>query len=137
MIEAQIAAFFVALGIVISLYVIYVISQRRRLKRLLAGREQISAPRFGAHFYEDPARAEVASFIMQKLEELTGYTFTGAVPTDRVQEDLQLGELDSMASVEILVALEDHYRITVSDSEAVETKTIGDLVELVLSKRGS
>lgn len=39
-----------------------------------------------------------------------------------------------MASVEIVLAIEEHFQIKIADSEAVHTHTVSELVLLVSSK---
>jgi acyl carrier protein len=131
---AKIAAFAVALAAVIGLYVAQHISMKRRLKSMLAAREPIPAADFGSRHYPDATRAEIATFILQKVEEITGYDFTGALPSDRWTDDLHLDELDSLVSVEILREVERRFGIAIDDAEATKVKTLGDLVELVSSK---
>lgn len=43
-------------------------------------------------------------------------------------------DFDSMASVEIIVAIERHFQITISDMEAEQMRTISALVQLVSAK---
>jgi acyl carrier protein len=43
-------------------------------------------------------------------------------------------KLDSIDSVNIIIAAEDEYGISISDDELREVKTIGDLVKVVDSK---
>ena len=45
-----------------------------------------------------------------------------------LSEDLLADELDN---VEIIMAVEDEFNITIHDEDAAEIKTVGDLVKLV------
>ncbi len=45
-----------------------------------------------------------------------------------LSEDLLADELDN---VEIIMAVEDEFNITIHDEEAADIKTVGDLVKLV------
>jgi acyl carrier protein len=45
-----------------------------------------------------------------------------------LSEDLLADELDN---VEIIMAIEDEFNITIHDEEAADIKTVGDLVKLV------
>jgi acyl carrier protein len=132
--EAKIAAFALAVPTLIGLFIVQHISMKRRLKSMLAAREPIPAWEFGSRHYTDSARAEIATFILHKIEEITGYDFTGALPSDRWTDDLHLDELDSLVSVEILHEVERRFGIAIDDAEATQVKTLGDLVELVSSK---
>lgn len=135
MIPAQIFAFAAALGIVIMLYIAYHLRLKRDLKRMLAGRQPVTATGFGPRYYADPGKAEVGSFIVSKFEELAGYGLTGVNPQDRIVNDLHLDELDSLSTVEIITEVEAKFGVKITDTEAVATKTLNDFVELVSSKR--
>jgi acyl carrier protein len=129
---AKIAAFAIALAVV-SLFIAQQISVKRRLKSMLASREPIPASEFGSRHYTDPAKAEIATFILQKIEEITGYNFTGALPADQWSDDLHIDELDSLVSVEIIQEVERRFGIVINDAEATQIKTIGDFVEVIYS----
>ena len=43
---------------------------------------------------------------------------------------------DSMANVEIVLAIEKHFKIKIADLEAEKTHTVSELVQLVSSKIG-
>jgi acyl carrier protein len=45
-----------------------------------------------------------------------------------LSEDLLADELDN---VEIIMAVEDEFNITIHDEDAIDIKTVGDLVKLV------
>lgn len=111
--EARIAAFAVAIAVVCGLFVAQQISRKRRLRSMLVARPRVRATEFGSHYYADPKRAEIASFILQKIEEITGYDFTGALPGDRWSEDLHLDELDSLVSVQIITEVGRRFGIDV------------------------
>ena len=132
--EAKIAAFLVALVVLAGLFVLYYVRLKRAVKQKLAAREQVPALEFGARYYSDPRKAEIGSFIVVKLQQLTGYDFTGVVPSDRFVTDLHLHELDSLATVEIITEIESRFRITISDDEALHVQSFGDFVDLVFSK---
>jgi acyl carrier protein len=131
---AKIAAFAVALAVVCGLVFVQQIRMKRRLKSRLAGRETVPAAEFGFRNYTDAARAEIATFILQKIEEITGYDFTGALPTDRWSDDLHIDELDSLVSVEIIQEVEQRFGIVIDNADAKQVKTLGDFV-VVYAKR--
>jgi acyl carrier protein len=132
--EAKIAAFAIGIAAVCGLVVVQQISTKRRLKSILASRERILAAEFGSRYYTDATKAEIATFILQKIEEITGYDFTGALPSDHWTGDLHIDQLDSQASVEILHEVEQRFGIAINNAEAKQVKTLGDFVELVSSK---
>ncbi len=46
-------------------------------------------------------------------------------------------DFDSMANVEIVIAIEQHFQVKIADAEAEKTHTVSELVELVSSKVGA
>jgi acyl carrier protein len=133
-IDAKIAAFAVALLLVSGLFVTHHLRRTRRLRQTLAGREPVPAVDFGSRYYTDATAAEAGRFVVATLQELTGYELTGVLPSDRIVADLDLDELDSLAAVEVITAVEARFAIDISDEEAIRTKTIHDFVELVVAK---
>jgi acyl carrier protein len=133
--RAQIAAFGVALLVVVGLYILYEVRLRSALRRRLSQRTRVEAMEFGPAYYPDPSKAEVASFVVSKLQELSGVDLAGVLPSDEIVKDLHSDELDSLATVEILTEIETKFGVTVTDGEAAETRTIHELVELISAKR--
>lgn len=48
-------------------------------------------------------------------------------------EDLKV---DSLDIVELVMSLEDEFDISISDDEAAQLKTVGDVIDFVVKKRG-
>ena len=69
--------------------------------------------------------------IRQLLSEQLNIPADKITLESRVIEDLGA---DSLDVVEMLMALEDNFNISVSDEESVGLKTIGDIVKLIDSK---
>ncbi|HKS23888.1 MAG TPA: phosphopantetheine-binding protein [Thermoanaerobaculia bacterium] len=120
------AAFVAALVVVSAMYVVSHARLRRRIRRNLGERSEIAQ-------WPDADRAEIATFILGKLAEVTGLDLMHALPSDRFA-DLQIDEFDSMASVEIITEVESRYGITISNEEAKQMQTLGDFVELVVNR---
>lgn len=66
----------------------------------------------------------IANQLNKKIEEIT----------DEKDIKVDLGA-DSLDIVEMLMAFEDEFGISVPDEEAVNIKTIGDIVKLIESKK--
>lgn len=65
-------------------------------------------------------------------------TFEAAASLDRTPTTEQTYEeldIDSIDEVEILEAMEDRFNVEISDEEAEKIKTVGDMVNLVVSKK--
>ena len=59
-----------------------------------------------------------------------------AHPSDQFVMDLRIDDLDSLASVEIVMKVEEEFGITVTDDEAQSISTIEQLVNLVACQAG-
>jgi acyl carrier protein len=70
-----------------------------------------------------------------KIKELLAEQLN--IPADKITMESRVIEdlgADSLDVVEMLMALEDNFNVTVSDEESVNLKTIGDIVKLIDSK---
>jgi acyl carrier protein len=132
--EAKIAAFGVALVVVVCLVLAQQVSMKRHLRAKLASRERVPSCEFGSRYYTDTTKSEIATFILQRIELLTDHDFAGALPTDSLTQDLRLEDLDSMVLVEILVEVEQRFQIKIENEDALRIKTIDDFVEIVHAK---
>lgn len=59
------------------------------------------------------------------------------IPADQITRDATFGDdlkVDSLGVVEMLMALEDEFGITIPDEEAEQLKTVGEAIDLVASK---
>lgn len=70
----------------------------------------------------------LAREIRQLAREDLGLEWHGA------DDDEMAGELDSLALLALLVSVEDHYRVRISDKEAMATRSLAELARLVASK---
>ncbi len=69
---------------------------------------------------------------VDKIRELIAKQLNKAV--EEVTEDKEIVKdlgADSLDVVEMLMGLEEEYGITVSDEDAVNIKTVGDIVKLI------
>ena len=66
--------------------------------------------------------------VKQVIVDKLGVDEAKVVPTARFREDL---EADSLDLVELIMALEEEFGGTVSDEEAQQIKTVGQVVEYV------
>ena len=58
------------------------------------------------------------------------------IPADQLQADTQLAEagIDSLDSLTILFAIEEHFGISIPDTAARAMKTFGDMVDTVAAE---
>jgi acyl carrier protein len=77
----------------------------------------------------------VEKMTFDKIKELLAEQLN--IPADKITMESRVIEdlgADSLDVVEMLMALEDNFNVTVSDEESVNLKTIGDIVKLIDSK---
>jgi len=73
----------------------------------------------------------LAREIRRVAREELGLEWEGA------DEDEIAGCLDSLALLALLVSVEDHYRVRISEKEAMATRSLADLARLIASKLDS
>lgn len=111
-------------------------TRQRRLREAFAGR----APQTDRQFFERQFAAEgiplsVASGVRRILEEQLDADLSKLSATDDFSTNLAFfWRYDSMADVEIVLALEKEFGIEIADAEAVAARTVRDVVELVWRK---
>lgn len=105
-------------------------SNRRRARRLLATRPALDPAGFGrAYFGESGRRALLAGEVRKLLAEHVPYSLEGLGPDDTFVGDLRMDELDSMSTVELVVALEQRFGITIPDENAQGILSFRQLVD--------
>jgi len=109
---------------------------KRKLKQLFSGREPKSEDHFYERFFDNSG---VPQQVVAKIREI----FQAQVPFDlsllEADDDLSgdfsvIWELDSMADVEIVVALEKEFDIKFADAEAQAMKSFRMVVSCVWNK---
>ena len=78
-------------------------------------------------------RAEIESKFTELLVSELGLDEGKINPDARFEEDL---EVDSLGVVELLMALEDEFDVTIPDEEAENLTTVREAIELVAAKLG-
>ena len=76
-------------------------------------------------------RAEIESKLTELLVEELGLDADKITMDATFEEDL---EVDSLGVVELLMALEDNFGVTIPDEEAESIGTVGQAVDIVESK---
>jgi len=79
-------------------------------------------------------RAEVESKMADLLVDELGIDREKIAMSASFEEDL---EVDSLGVVELLMALEDNFGVSIPDEEAEKIGTVGEAVDLVMQKLGS
>jgi acyl carrier protein len=96
----------------------------------------LSDEAFGATYF--PARwTEAASKVRRIVGEELDIDISRALPSDRFVDDLRMDDLDSLASITIIMRIEEEFGITITDDEAKKIITIEQLVNCVGCKLDS
>ena len=110
--------------------------RKQKIKAAFAGRESRSPYQFyEAYFKHQGIHFEVVDGVRQILQEQLNADMSCLTDSDDFSKNLRFfWDYDSMSEVEIVCALEKRFGITLSDVEAANAHTVGDIVELVWSK---
>jgi len=106
-------------------------SVRRRVLRRMKSRPARTAQEFGRDLFTTQT-AETAMKVREILSRHLSVDLSRLSPEDTFV-DLEMAELDSMATAEFVVDLEREFHIKISDHDAESMKTFGDVVEYVSS----
>ncbi len=109
-------------------------SNVRLAERHMAPRPPLNSVEFGQRYFS-AAQAPVATKLRELLAAETVLHLDQLHPNDRPVQDLRIDELDSLALVEFVMAIEKEFRISLVDADVARIRTFGELVELV-SRQG-
>ena len=79
------------------------------------------------------ANDEIRAGLAEILEEVAGVTPADATPEKSFTDDL---DVDSLSMVEIVVAAEEKFGVTIPDDEVKNLKTVGDAVAYIERAQG-
>ena len=110
--------------------------RNKKFEAVFSGREQLSIDQFYERYFK--ARGiplHVVSGVRKIVEEQLLADMSRLTDTDDFSKNLNFFfDFDSMVDVEIVCALEKEFGIEISDEEAINTKTINDMMQLVCRK---
>lgn len=138
MVTVAVAAF---IGIAVAAMIVGLVWRRLRAKEKMVqaaffGREPLTPEMFYERYFLGLGVArEVVVGIRSILEEQLGADMSCLRAEDDFSRNLSFfWDFDSMASVEVVLAIEEHFRIDIADAEVESTYTVLDLVYLVSRK---
>ena len=130
-------------AIVVGIAILSVVLSRSESKQretkfeaAFAGRDQLDIDQFYERFYKGKGVSpQIVGGVRKVLEEVLLADMSRLADTDDFSKNLNFFfEFDSMADVELICALEKEFEIQITDNEAMNTKTINDIVQLVCHK---
>ncbi len=120
----------------VAVVILFERGQRSRVARQMSSRAPLSDEAFGATFF--PVRwTEAASRIRRIVGEQLEIDMSRTLPSDRFLDNLRMDYLDSLASITILMQIEEEFGIKITDEEAERIITIEQLVYCVGCKLDS
>ncbi|WP_406415513.1 acyl carrier protein [Streptomyces sp. NBC_00873] len=78
-------------------------------------------------------KEEVLAGLAEIVNEITGVPLEDVVMERSFADDL---DVDSLSMVEVVVAAEERFGVTIPDERANGLKTVGEAVEYILSNQG-
>lgn len=113
-------------------------AKQKKVEEAFAGREPLSPETFYDRYFLGRGIApEVVFGVRLILEKQLGADMSRLCAEDDFSKNLGFfWDFDSMADIEIVLAIEEYFQIEITDSEAEKTRTVADLMELVSSKVG-
>lgn len=130
-------------GIAVVTFVVWSVrresrAKERKVQEAFAGREPLTPEAFYDRYFLGLGIApKIVSGIRKILEEQLAADMSRLRAEDDFSKNLSFfWDFDSMANVEIVLAIEKHFQIKIADPEAEKTHTVSELVQLVSSKVG-
>lgn len=105
---------------------------KKRAEDVMAGRAALTHEEFGRHFFP-PEQAEMAAVLRDILEDYIGLDLARAQPGDNMFTDLGLSQLDGLEDVEMVMQIEDRFKVKLDEARCEKVVTLRDLVECVAS----
>ena len=123
--------FFVAAG-VCGFYALKLSDEAEKHRALthMAGRLAFNNEEFGRRYFQND-RAEVAAKFRKILSRHIPIDLSRMQPDDRFVEDLRMDALDSLSTVEYVIAVEKEFGINIPDSAAEKMLTFQSVVDYV------
>ena len=127
-----IAAVSVVVIVAIWLQKLHDAGLRRLAEQYMGGRPRRSSDEFGKEFYPDDAH--IAARVRDILADYLPLDLAQLEPGDQPVIDLKMDDLDSMSTVEFVIALENEFDIKITDADAEKMRTFNAICTHVISK---
>lgn len=139
--NGSIVIFLSGVGAVVIACVAYFVSQHRRRTKILAevydGRAPLDDNEFyDTYFSNSGTERYIVSTVKRILDDEAGVAMSGISPYEDFSGKLA-EVVDGYDFVEAVIRIEEEFKITITDEEAVETRNLEQLVSLVSNKANS
>jgi acyl carrier protein len=122
--------FIAVIGVLWFVLRIHDANERQRALRHVQDRPSFSPKEF-AHHYFSVEQQEIAEQITIIFAKHISIDTSHVHPDDKLVEELRMDALDSMSTVEFVIDLERHFKITISNSDAMQMHTLRDITQFV------
>lgn len=120
----------------------YSLRYDRRMRRLredrLAKNPALTSEVFAQTFFPSPPqRTEIAARVHRIFIAIEGTSRIGLCrvhPDDGIVDDLRIEEFDSMATVEFVIALEQEFKIKLTEAQMAKARTLRDLIDHIVAQ---
>jgi len=111
-------------------------ARARKINEVFSGRESLTSDMFYDRYFRSKGiKPEIVDDIRRILQKQLNADMSRLSDEDDFSKNLSFfWDFDSMADVELIIAIEEHFKIKITDKEAEQTHTISDLVQLVSNK---
>jgi acyl carrier protein len=106
---------------------------RATIRTHLAKHPEIAPGTFGETYFP-VGKAEIADRVYRVFIQIVPPEIHRAHPDDGIVDDLYLDDLDSLGTVEFVIALEKEFGIELPDAETAKARTLRDLVDLIAAQ---
>ena len=103
---------------------------KQKIEARFSGRPVLNENEFATRYFP-PDRAEIAIKLRKILANHIGIDLSRMKPTDRFVEDFRMEDMDSMSTVEYVIAIENEFGIEIPDSAAEKMATFQSVVDYV------
>jgi len=107
-------------------------TQKNKAMQFMEGRPKRTGNEFGNTFY--PNHAKIATEVLSVLAKHLPLDLSQIEPNDKLVDDLRMDDLDSMSTVEFVIALEKRFNIRIEDADAEKMRTFNDVCSYVIAK---
>ena len=97
----------------------------------MKGRPSLTDSGFGRRFYDGDVAAAAAR-VRKVLSNVIRYDTAQVIATDRLEDDLKLGALDSLGYLDLLFRLEKEFGVKIARSECEKLRSVDDVVQLLV-----
>ena len=122
----------VVVAVLIWLQRLWGVRLKATVEKIMGGRPRRPGREFGEKFYPD--HAEIATKVRDILADHLPIDLSRLEPSDQPVIDLKMDDMDSMSTVEFVIALEKEFAIKITNADAKKMRTFDDICTCVIAR---